>query len=84
MKQDFVVHGVSMSTVPFRVEHQGKVINAIVNCLEVELNDPNGRHGSPTLRFIGDDVNTAESMFKNGAKVTATFEVESNTTEQSS
>ena len=74
MKQAYAVHSASMSTVPYKVVHDGKAINAMVNCLEVELVDPDGRNGTTTLRLIGDDVASGEALFKDGAKVSVTFE----------
>jgi hypothetical protein len=50
-----------MSTLPYRIVHDGKAINATVNCLEVELTDPDHRSGTITLRLIGDDVAPAEA-----------------------
>jgi hypothetical protein len=74
MKQAYEVHSCSMSTLPYRVVHDGKAINATVNCLEVELTDPDHRSGTITLRLIGDDVSPAEALFKDNAKISVTFE----------
>jgi hypothetical protein len=66
---DFVVHGVSMSSVPISVTHEGKQINATVDCLEVELTGTNGRTGSVTLKFIGDEIPAVVDKLKSGAKL---------------
>jgi len=79
MKVTYVVHGASMSTAPFKVEHEGKTLNATVDCLEVELTGEDPRHGSFTHRFIGDEAIEAEQLFKPNARIVATFVSEEKT-----
>jgi hypothetical protein len=76
LKVQFVVHSVSMTTVPVQVQYEGRAINATVDCLEVELASANPRHGTPTLRFVGEEVAAAEELFKQDAKVVVSVEAD--------
>jgi hypothetical protein len=76
LKVPFVVHSVGMTSVPVQVQYEGKAIAAMVDCLEVELASTNPRHGTPTLRFVVEEVAVAEELFKQDAKVVITVEVE--------
>ena len=71
----FSVHGTSMSSVPVKVPYEGKTVNAMLDCLEVELTSDNGRHCSPTLRFVGDEIVKAQELFKRDSKRTVTVDV---------
>lgn len=72
----FNVHGISMQSVPVQVEYEGKPINAMVDCLEVELTSENPRHGNPILRFIGAEVPKAQELIKRDGTVIVTIDVE--------
>ena len=72
----FNVHGISMQSVPVKVEYEGKPINAMVDCLEVELTSDNPRHGNPTLRFVGEEIAKAQELIKPDGKVIVTIDVE--------
>lgn len=76
LKVPFHVHSVSMTSAPVRVEFEGKPINAMVDCMEIELVSANPRHGTPTFRFVGEEVAVAEQLFKQGAKILVTVELE--------
>lgn len=73
MKLTLQVHGVSTSTVPVQVEYEGHPIHAVVDCYEVELTSAK-RHGSTTLRFVGEEVAKAMEVFKRDGTVSVTFE----------
>ena len=69
-KVELSVHGVSMSQVPIPVNHEGQMMNARVDCLEVELVGTNGRNGSIVLKFIGDEIPKVQAFLKSGSKLT--------------
>jgi hypothetical protein len=52
---------------------QGKEMIATVDAFEVELVADSLSHGGIKLRFIGDEIPEAQSLFVNDSKVTATF-----------
>ena len=70
---DYVVHGVARGQAPIQATYEGGALRALVDALNVELVDPNGRHGSVTFRFVGPDVEDVESWIKDGADVTLTL-----------
>jgi hypothetical protein len=70
---EYTVHGASHASAPFRTEHKGMTLSAMTDSLEVELIGVDSRHGSMTLRFIGEEMAAASELFKTGASITATF-----------
>jgi hypothetical protein len=44
--------------------------------MEIELVSANPRHGTPTFRFVGEEVAVAEQLFKQGARILVTVELE--------
>jgi hypothetical protein len=52
---------------------QGKEMVATVDAFEVELVADSLSHGGIKLRFIGDEIPDAQTLFVNDSKVTATF-----------
>jgi hypothetical protein len=70
----YTVHGTSNAVVPFQTEHKGMTLNATTASLEVELTGVDSRHGSMTVRFIGEEMTTASQLFKPGTTITASFE----------
>jgi hypothetical protein len=71
---EYVVHGTSNAPIPFQTEHKGMTLSATTDSLEVELTGVDPRHGSMTLRFIGDEMAAAAELFKPGTAITAAFE----------
>lgn len=70
---EYAVHGTSYAPIPFQTEHKGMAISATTDSLEVELTGVDLRHGSMTLRFIGEEMTAASELFKPGALITAMF-----------
>lgn len=70
MKIEFNVHNVTQGPARVPATVEGKETTAIVDCVIVELSCCNPRHGSLTLRFIGDERADAANTFKPGGVVT--------------
>lgn len=70
MKIDFSVHNVTQGPARVPAIVEGVETSAIVDCVEVELTPVLPRHGSVTLRFIGDERAAAADKFTPGAVVT--------------
>lgn len=52
----------------------GRVVNgALIPALEIELVTADGLNSSVTLRFVGDDIEIAKSLYFQGASITGTF-----------
>lgn len=75
----YAVHDAPVrSTHPQTVQFQGEDIRADVPVMEVKLvptDDPSA-HGTQVLRFVGKEINVAEAVFYEGARVNITYDAE--------
>lgn len=51
----------------------GREMAVTVDALEVELVSESPSHGAIKLRFIGNEIAPAQELFKNDAKIVASF-----------
>jgi hypothetical protein len=70
---EYTVHGVADTSVGMQAEVDGEQLTVSVKCFEVELVASDGRHGNPTLRFVGNAIPEAKDLFQPDATITATF-----------
>lgn len=70
MDVQYTVHSVNQGPTRVPATVEGMETTAVVDCVEVELSPVISRHGSLTLRFIGDERSGAAELFTPDKSVT--------------
>lgn len=69
----YTVQNPHMTQSAARAVVQGKEMVATVDAFEVQLVADLASNGGITLRFIGDEIDAAKTLFVNDSKIKATF-----------
>lgn len=73
MQKSYKVSNVSRVPVAVQATVEGQQMTVTTDCLEVELVAQDGRSGSTTLRFVGDEIHDAAARLQQDAVVSFTL-----------